>query len=148
MRKKILISAICLILFSNMAIGESYLRGNSVNFADYRGKWVLINYWANWCESCYNEMPALNAFYEAHKNINVLLFGVNYDQAQPPKLIQNIQNIGAKFPTLTIDPKAQFGVDHINGLPTTLVIDPNGKLKTILLGEQTKESLEEAVGLR
>jgi thiol-disulfide isomerase/thioredoxin len=119
--------------------------GNTVNFADYQGKWLIINYWATWCKPCYKEIPALNAFYAAHKDKDVVMFGVSYDQAPPEKLAGLIKQIGVQFPTLTSDPAAQLRVKEVDGLPTTLVFYPNGKLKQVLMGEQTQASLEKAI---
>lgn len=120
-------------------------QGNEINFADYRGKWLLINYWATWCKPCYQEMSALNAFYATHKNKDVVMFGVSYDHAAPEKLPELIKQINARFPTLTTDPARQLRIKDVSGLPTTFLFGPNGQLKQILLGEQTQQTLEKAM---
>ncbi|KAF5281482.1 hypothetical protein FQR65_LT14630 [Abscondita terminalis] len=74
------------------------------------------------------EVPELNAFYRAHAD-QVAMFGFNYDDP------------------VVNDPKANFGIRGISGLPTTFVIGPDGRLKHVLEGPQTKRSLERAVGL-
>jgi peroxiredoxin len=119
--------------------------GNAINFADYHGKWLIINYWATWCKPCYQEIPALNAFYAAHKNKDVVMFGVSYDQAPPEQVANLIKHMGVQFPTLTTDPAAQLGIKDVAGLPATFVVGTDGKLKQVLLGVQTQESLERAI---
>ncbi len=131
-----------LLSISSLTWAASLVR--DFNLAHYQGKWVIINYWATWCEYCMEEIPELNAFYRAHAD-KVGLFGVNYDD--PGNLNQHIHQSGVIFPTLLNDPKASFGIRGISGLPTTLVIGPDGRLKHILEGPQTKRSLERAVGL-
>lgn len=140
--------ALKLVLFTSMLLfffsatwAASIVR--DLNLSDYKGRWVVISYWATWCEYCMGEIPELNAFYRAHNN-QVAMFGFNYDD--PGNLQQHIQRSGVIFPTLVNDPKASFGIRGISGLPTTFVIGPNGRLN-VLEGPQTKRSLERAVGL-
>ncbi len=118
-----------------------------INVSDYKGKWILISYWATWCNICMEEIPDLNAFYRAHRN-EVVMFGVNYEDGPLKDLPQRIQESGVAFPTFAYDPKGRFGVGKIRGLPATLLIGPDGQLKRILMGSQTKRDLENAVGLR
>ncbi|MEN9916655.1 MAG: putative thiol-disulfide oxidoreductase [Pseudomonadota bacterium] len=139
--KLALLTSILLSVFS-LAWGASIVR--DFNVSNYKGRWVVISYWATWCGYCRGEIPELNAFYRAHAD-QVAMFGFNYDD--PGNLSQHIQEMGVIFPTLVNDPKANFGIHGISGLPTTLVIGPDGRLKHVLEGPQTNRSLERAVGL-
>jgi thiol-disulfide isomerase/thioredoxin len=131
-----------LLFFSSVTLAASIVR--DLNFSDYKGKWVVISYWATWCEYCRGEIPELNSFYSAHSN-QVAMFGFNYDD--PGNLSDHVEDMHVNFPTLMNDPKASFGIQGISGLPTTFVIGPDGRLKHVLEGPQTKRSLERAVGL-
>ena len=117
-----------------------------INFSDYKGQWIVISYWATWCSICMEEIPELNAFYRAHHN-QVVMFGVNYEDGSLKDLPQRIRESTVAFPTFAYDPKKHFGVGRISGLPTILLIGPDGRLKRILLGSQTKRDLEDAMGL-
>lgn len=139
--KLVLLSSILLSVFSS-AWGASMVR--DFNVSDYKGKWVIISYWATWCEFCMHEIPELNAFYKDHGN-QVAMFGVNFQDSGDLK--QNIRQSGVKFPTLMDDPKANWGIRRISGLPTTLIIGPDGQLRRVLEGPQTEDRLERAVGL-
>lgn len=139
--KLVLLTSI-LFSFCSLAWGASIVR--DFNVANYKGRWAIISYWATWCEYCMAEVPELNSFYRAHAD-QVAMFGFNYDD--PGNLSQHIQRSGVIFPTLRNDPKANFGIRGISGLPTTLIIGPDGRLKHVLEGPQTKRSLERAVGL-
>lgn len=121
------------------------LQGHEITFSDYHGQWVFINYWASWCDACYREVPVLNAYYQTHKGRKVVILGVNYDLDSQVPLAQLKQKMRIQFPVLTSDPAKQFGLDDIPGLPLTLVIAPNGRLHTILKGEQTEHSLDQAM---
>lgn len=141
-------------LFLGMLVGCSQSpsawhdsQGKPIRLSDYRGKWVVINYWSSWCKPCAEEIPELNLFYFAHKDKDAVVLGYNYDHAPPSEIPMLIQRMGVLFPTLMEDPATQLGVISISGLPTSFLIGPDGKLKQTLMGEQTQYSLEQAMGL-
>lgn len=144
MRKifKLVLLTSFLLSLSSLTWAGSIVR--DLNLYNYKGRWVVISYWATWCGYCREEIQGLNSFYRAHAD-QVAMFGFNYDD--PGNLSEHINEMGVQFPTLINDPKASFGIRGISGLPTTLVIGPDGHLKHVLEGPQTKRSLERAVGL-
>ncbi len=103
-----------------------------------QGQWVVINYWAIWCKPCAEEIPELNALDELP---GVTVLGVNFDGASGAELAQQLQQLAIRFPTLDADPAAQLGLARPVVLPTTLVLDPSGKLRDTLVGPQTLQSL-------
>lgn len=111
--------------------------------SELHGQWVVINYWAQWCKPCIEEIPELNTLDQKYDDVTVL--GVNYDGATGPDLQQQVQTLGVAFPTLEADPSGQLGVSRPVVLPTTFIINADGQLVTTLLGPQTLESLERAV---
>ena len=122
------------------------LNGKQSKLSDYRGKWVLINYWASWCKPCYKEIPELNEFYQAH-NAKVILLGVSFDLVKGAKLKQIVRKMKIQFPTLSKDPAQELAIGNVPGLPITYVFGPNGKLQNTLYGSQTRENLEQAIGI-
>ena len=145
-RARRVLLTVFLVLFSSIALAVSPtyppIAKGPINFADYKGKWVVISYWATWCTYCMEEIPELNAFYRAHRN-DVVMFGVNYEDGSLRDLPKHIQESGVVFPTLAYPPE-RFG--HVSGLPTTFLITPDGRVKR-LVGSQTKRGLENAMGL-
>jgi thiol-disulfide isomerase/thioredoxin len=109
-----------------------------------RGEWVLINYWAEWCAPCIKEIPELNAIGQLYSDVAVL--GVNFDGAAGEELRQQIDELGVAFPTLDSDPADAMGLSRPQVLPTTLVVDPAGRLVDTLVGPQTIASLAAAMG--
>ena len=114
------------------------------DLATYSGQRLVINYWAQWCKPCIKEIPELNEFNEAHPDVQVL--GVNYDGLLGEELAAQEEALGIEFPTLLQDPAAALGVPRPVVLPTTLIVDSSGKVLETLLGPQTLESLESALG--
>ncbi len=117
------------------------VEGETIDFNQLRGKWVVLNYWASWCRPCYQEIPALNALAHEHAD-QVVVLGVSFDQvASTQALIPIIQQLGIEFPILAINPAAQLGISSIPALPATFIFDPQGHQVAQLFGEQTQESL-------
>lgn len=120
------------------------LDGTSGRFSDLHGRWVLVNYWAEWCKPCLKELPALKAFNEQYSEQAVVLT-VNFDGAADATLRDQVQRLKIEVPVLLADPATRLGIQPPMGLPTTYVFDPQGKFSTKLEGEQTLESLAAAI---
>lgn len=104
-----------------------------VRLSDYRGQWLLINYWAVWCKPCREEVPELNRLHQAD-DIEVL--AMNFDRHQGDVLMGQAQDLGIAFPLLLTDPLPIFGQKLPSGLPATLVIGPDGLFRQWLMGPQ------------
>ncbi len=110
----------------------------------YEGRWVVINYWAEWCTPCIKEIPELNALDAKYPQVAVL--GVNYDGAGGAELEAQLDALGVDFPTLLEEPSARLGIELPRVLPTTLILNPDGVLVQKLVGPQTLETLALATG--
>ena len=117
---------------------------SSFHIAKYRNKWVFINYWATWCESCKLEIPALNAFAKQHSK-NVVVLGVNYDNLQGDALKQAIQKMHITFKVLKADPGECLKLETVNVVPTTFVFAPQGHWVATLVGPQNQHSLTKII---
>ncbi len=115
--------------------------GQRITLRDYRGKWVFIHYWAEWCTTCHAELAQLNAFYRAHVGKDAMMLGVNADHPATTELIALQRRMGIAFPLLTGNPDKQLGIEEITQLPMTLVISPQGKRWGVLVGPQTQAQL-------
>jgi len=110
---------------------------------DPTGKVLLVNYWAEWCKPCREEIPELNHFARTHDQ--VLVVGVNYDRPPAGMLAKLGKKMGIEFPLLADDPAARWKQKRPEVLPTTFVIDAAGQWREALVGPQTEDSLAEAV---
>jgi thiol-disulfide isomerase/thioredoxin len=117
--------------------------GNLLKQQDWQGKWVYINYWAEWCKPCAEEIPELNKF--AQSTPDALVLGVNFDKVPDPVLLlKQINAMKIKFPVVLNDIQQAFKHPVPQGLPATLVINPDGIVVATLLGPQTEASLAAA----
>ena len=115
--------------------------GSSGNIENLKGKWVVVNYWADWCPPCIKEMPELSAFYNDNKE-RVTVFAYNFDRLEGEELQQMLIRFKVGVPSILSDPGELFGWEAPPSLPTTYIVDPQGNMKVMLVGPQTKEKLE------
>ena len=139
-----------LLLSSSLAHSDIVLtdaREEGIALSALKGQWVFINYWAQWCPTCLQEIPELNQFYEQHLRAKdaVSLFAVNYDNLSLSALEQLIQQMHINYPSLYPDPKERFQLGDIVGLPATFILNPNGELVETLYGGQTAQSLNKVL---
>lgn len=139
---------IILIITTTVSQADVLLRevqGRDISFASLKGKWVLINYWADWCKTCLEEIPEFNHFYRKHEQDPVALFAVNYDALPTEKQSRLIKQLNILYPSLRSDPAFALGLGNIAGLPVTFVFNPQGELVNTLYGGQDVSSLENAI---
>jgi thiol-disulfide isomerase/thioredoxin len=127
--------------------GLEYADGTKTSFEDWKGRWVLVNYWAEWCAPCRDEIPELNALARAHGD-RLLVVGVNFDDVKGVALSDLIVRMGIEFPVLTADPRLRWQYDRPSVLPTTVVIDPAGNVVRTLVGPQTRSTLARILDLQ
>ena len=120
--------------------------GGQVRLSELSGRWLFINYWAEWCAPCRDEIPELNELHEQRDEHGVRVFGVNYDEVRGEKLVALMERMDIRFPVLEEDPRARWGYRQPDVLPVTVVIGPDGELRQELRGPQTLEDLLAASG--
>lgn len=103
--------------------------GESHALADYRGKVILLNFWATWCPPCRHEMPAMEKLYQRFRDRGFVVLAVN--QWEEPDLVfayTGDLNVFPSFPIL-FDPQSSVSQQYgVKGLPTSFVIDGNGQV--------------------
>lgn len=111
--------------------------------ADYKGRWVVVNFWATWCVPCIQEIPEIAAFARAHPRVAVLGIAVDA-QDNLPKVKQFAARTGHDYPLVFSDESVEKQLGEPKALPTTRIYDPTGKLVYDRVGRVTRKSLEEA----
>lgn len=121
------------------------INDTTISLDSLKGKWVLINFWASWCNPCVDEIAELNQFYEKNKAHNVAVFAVNYESLPLYKQQRLIRKFDIHYPSLKNNSVAQLHLGDISVVPVTFILDPEGKVATALYGGQTAKSLREAI---
>ncbi|HTK98235.1 MAG TPA: TlpA disulfide reductase family protein [Pseudomonadales bacterium] len=130
-----------IVVASCAPIDFEYADGAAGRYSEWRGHWVFINYWAEWCAPCRYEIPQLNALNKAQPANDLRVVGVNFDGVEGDALRALMQRMSIEFPVTTKDPRERFGYELPVVLPTTVVIDPNGEVAATLVGPQTESTL-------
>lgn len=121
------------------------LDGKEVSLSDYRGKKVMINFWATWCGPCEAEMPEMQDYYEKHQDENIEILAVNIDPLND--VAGFVKKHGLTFPIL-LDPIVKEG-NEVNeiyktiAIPTTYVIDEKGKIAGKYITTMDRTIIEE-----
>ncbi|MEM7000005.1 MAG: TlpA disulfide reductase family protein [Pseudomonadota bacterium] len=136
-------SILCLALLLIGCTGEQvhFADGTQTQLSHWDGRWLVINYWAEWCGPCRHEIPELNELHEDRVSHGVVVLGVNWDRVAGAKLAEVIQRMEIGFPTLRDDPAVQYGFDQPMQLPATVIISPERTVERILVGPQTAKSI-------
>jgi peroxiredoxin len=113
------------------------LSGETVNLSQYEGKTVILNFWATWCPPCKEELPAMQKFYDKNQG-KVEILAINIDPENNVKKYK--QEMGLTFPILLDSNEKVNNQYGIIAIPTTIVIDENGKITKKHIGALTEES--------
>lgn len=109
------------------------LDGQEVSLNGFRGKPVLLNFWAIWCGPCRLEMPFLQEIYEEWTGKGLVVLAVNI-QENPTKVKKFVENAGLTFPVL-LSPGNKVPLSYnIRGIPATFLIDADGVIRDIKIG--------------
>jgi len=128
------------------------LDGKKIRLSDYRGKAVLLNFWATWCSPCKVEMPWFIDLQKKYGNDGLVVLGVAMDDSEAAKIAQFTSELGVNYPVLLGTDKVSEDYGNVQYLPTTFYIDREGKIigkGTGLLGRaEIEDNVQKALASR
>ncbi|HVG35718.1 MAG TPA: TlpA disulfide reductase family protein [Pyrinomonadaceae bacterium] len=127
------------------ALALKDLRGRTVRISDYRGKVVLLNFWATWCPPCRAEMPYLVRWQRQYRRQGLQVIGVTYPPTELTAVRQFLRSIGVNYPILLGAEETKAMFDPGEALPFTVVIDREGKIRDKIEGIILAEEFEQKV---
>ncbi|RMH20826.1 MAG: TlpA family protein disulfide reductase, partial [Gammaproteobacteria bacterium] len=114
--------------------------GSTLQLSDFRGRLVLLTFWATWCAPCREEMPDMQALWQRYKEQGFSLLAVNIEMDNQKQVKKFVNRYALTFPIL-LDPKATVRKRYeIEGLPTSYLIDRRGRFLGKIVGNQPWES--------
>jgi peroxiredoxin len=121
------------------------VNGRIVRLRDFRGKVVLINFWATWCPPCRAEMPDLVRLQHEHAGQGLQIIGITYPPERKSRVRRFARSLKVNYPIIlgTRQLKARFTSEET--LPLTVVIDRDGKVKDIISGILLREEFDEKI---
>jgi len=118
------------------------LEGQSMPLRAFRGKLVLLNFWATWCAPCVHEMPSMERLYQTFKQTDFVLLAVSMDRQGMEVAKPFVEQLKVTFPVL-LDRTSEVGHQYgVRGLPTTYLIDPDGRLIGAITGAREWDRTE------
>lgn len=124
------------------------MAGESHRLADYRGKWVLVNYWATWCPPCLEEIPDLVALYDERHDKDLMVIGVAMQYKSSKEVADYVDDMLMSYPIVLGDDKITAQIGSADVLPTTYIFNPEGKLVATRHGLITKAYVEHLISAR
>jgi thiol-disulfide isomerase/thioredoxin len=115
--------------------------GQLQSLDQYKGKWVIVNYWATWCGTCMKELPELIDFHE-NNELDAIVVGINFESIENNELKEFIDSKIIPYPILKTRPIRKTPLGPVPALPTTYIIDPQGNVVAGETGIVTRENLE------
>ena len=148
-KKSLLLSLLAGFLLSLHTIGYAAnsfvlkdMAGKKHTLAEYKGKWVIVNYWATWCPPCLEEVPDLVALYDSRKNKDLMILGVAFEYQDAQEVTDYVNDMLISYPIVLGDEEVQKQIGFSDVLPTSYIFNPRGELVKIKHGLVTKQYLD------
>lgn len=119
------------------------INGNSVRLSDYRGKAVVLNFWATWCPPCKTEMPWLVDLRDKYHSQGLEIIGVALDEAGKDEIAKFAHDMKLDYPVVIGDDTTADAYGDVHALPTTFYIDRDGKIVSRVVGIVGKGEIED-----
>ncbi len=121
------------------------LRGKTVKLENFKGKIVLLNFWATWCVPCQAEMPELTKLQTGYAAQGLQIVGITYEPEKPLIVSRVARTRKINYPLLfgNEELSKQYGIEEV--LPVTIIIDREGKIRDRVLGTFETTDFEQKV---
>ena len=120
--------------------------GKSHALSGYRGKWVIVNFWATWCPPCLEEIPDLVAIKDERKDVQVIGVAMEFEDAK--QVTQFAAGMFVNYPIVLGDRKTAESIGNVEGLPTTFIYNPQGKLADRHVGKITRKQIDRIIAAK
>lgn len=118
------------------------LEANEVTLADYKGKVVLLNFWATFCGPCREEMPALERLWRQREALNLVVLGINVNRDNLHRVAPFVEETQLSFPILMDASGEVRNLYEVTALPYSYLIDVDGKILGRYIGAKEWDSEE------
>ena len=116
--------------------------GKKVSLSDYKGRAVVVNFWATWCAPCKLEMPWFEEFHKQYASQGFEILGIAEDDAGKDEIAKAVRKIGVTYPILLTDGKVAPAYGGVDFLPMTFYVDRAGTVSAETAGLASKDEVE------
>ena len=121
------------------------VNGKTIRSDDFKGKVVVVDFWATWCGPCQMEIPGYIEMVKKYGKDGFTVIGMSVDQAGPEVVKQFVQKKGVNYPVVMADEKVAAAFGGFDAIPTTFLIDRNGQIRDRKDGAEESAVYEEKV---
>jgi thiol-disulfide isomerase/thioredoxin len=121
------------------------LEGNLVKLSDHKGKVIIIDFWATWCGPCRMGIPYVVEIQSKYKEEGLIILGISVDQGNKKAVSEFAKAFNMNYPVLLFTPRVISAYGGIQGIPTTFIVDREGKVRDKVIGYQHKDYFISAI---
>lgn len=155
--KKLLIGLLSLqmFIFGQWSVAETNAHRNFLlkdtagvqhQLSNYKGKWVIVNYWATWCPPCLEEVPDLVNLYDRRRKKDLMVIGVVFEYKSVKEVTDYVDDMLMSYPIVLGNEAVAAQIGAAGVLPTSFIYNPQGELVQVKHGLVTKQYLEKIIG--
>jgi peroxiredoxin len=125
--------------------------GEKIHLADFRGKVIILDFWATWCPPCKEGIPHLNQLYREYRKDGLVVIGISLDRGGPEEVRRFLDQKGVEYITVMGNEEVFQaysglpGLGKIQGIPTAFIVDREGRVHQKFVGLTPKQTLEAAI---
>jgi len=119
------------------------LKGREISLSNYSGKVVFLNFWATWCAPCKAEIPDFIEAYKQYKDKGMEIIGISVDRISQKSVLKFVEKYKINYPVVMGTDKIQKDYEPGPYVPTTIIIDQEGKIRHRHIGYMSKETLKD-----
>jgi thiol-disulfide isomerase/thioredoxin len=124
---------------------KSATDGSTVKLSQFRGKVVILDFWDTWCPPCKAEIPSFIELYDQYKDDGLVIVGAAFGNNGPDAVKQFVKDWKMNYPVVLVTPQVNSQYGGIQSIPTTFVIDPEGRARAMHVGFAEKDVFEKEI---
>jgi peroxiredoxin len=121
------------------------LNGNDLSLSDYSGKLIFVNFWATWCPPCRAEVPAFISLYDKYNEQGLEIIGISTDRDGKEVVQRFVDKSNVNYPIVMFDMNVISAYGGITGIPTTFIVNPEGKIVNKFVGYPGEDAFEKEI---
>lgn len=119
--------------------------GREVRSSDFKGKVVVVDFWATWCPPCRKEMPEYEALHKKYAERGLVILGLSLDELEPVEVKRFGEKMRVSYPLIMADADVAEAFGGVQGLPTAFLIDREGNIRHMKVGLSDMSAYEKLI---